>query len=143
MKTHERFILSWYIHVQKHTEKIENIGDNYIYEGSLFCSDLEYFIWEFLAFQSKLLSQNINFWLWTNQTATQNFLLSYPVKGEPVPYGTDYTCGFLYIVDVFKFDGSDFHCVRKITFWWEWFTVILVSVRMGLIVLITIFSRRA
>ena len=31
----------------------QNIGDNYIYKESLFCSDLEYFLWEVFAFKVK------------------------------------------------------------------------------------------
>ena len=46
------------------------------------------------------------------------------MKGEPEPTGTGYNCGFLYIVDVIKSDGSDFHCVRKTIicgrYWFRW-----------------------
>lgn len=45
-----------YPYAETYTEKIYNIGDGHIYDGSLFYSDLEYFIWKFLAFQSKLIS---------------------------------------------------------------------------------------
>ena len=34
-------------------KKKQNIGDNCIYKESLFCSDLEYFLWEILAFKVK------------------------------------------------------------------------------------------
>ena len=34
-------------------KKNQNIGDNCIYKESLFCSDLEYFLWEVFAFKVK------------------------------------------------------------------------------------------
>ena len=40
------------------------------------------------------------------------------MKGEPAPTETGYICGFLYIVDVIKSDGSDFYCVRKTIILW-------------------------
>ena len=62
IKIYEGLILIWYIHVQNYILKqMQKLKDNCIYDGTLICSDLEYFIWELFAFHSELVSQHINF----------------------------------------------------------------------------------